>query len=139
MNSYLQIKGFLCQGNTIELLGGWSTLSFENKVEKIKNWLKKQIILSKEGTSNDPSFGEIRTSSFNKLQTISRKIQRQGQGPQKKERSWEQLRQGKQKENWYRIPKLETLAVESVFNMSRTLMQLTVKGQKGMNRTSPCK
>ncbi|MBW0493879.1 hypothetical protein O181_033594 [Austropuccinia psidii MF-1] len=73
MKAYLQIKGFLCQENTIELLGGWSPLSFKDKVKKIKNWLKKQIILSKEGTANDPSFGERRTSSVNKLQTISRK------------------------------------------------------------------
>ncbi|MBW0552400.1 hypothetical protein O181_092115 [Austropuccinia psidii MF-1] len=46
MNSYLHIKSFLGQEKTIELLGGWSPLSFKDKVKKIKNWLKNQILLS---------------------------------------------------------------------------------------------
>ncbi|MBW0589286.1 hypothetical protein O181_129001 [Austropuccinia psidii MF-1] len=46
MNSYLHIKSFLGQEKTIELLGGWSPLSFRDKVKKIKNWLKNQNLLS---------------------------------------------------------------------------------------------
>ncbi|MBW0572884.1 hypothetical protein O181_112599 [Austropuccinia psidii MF-1] len=46
MNSYLHIRSFLGQEKTIELLGGWSPLSCKDKVNKIKNWLKNQIILS---------------------------------------------------------------------------------------------
>ncbi|MBW0499408.1 hypothetical protein O181_039123 [Austropuccinia psidii MF-1] len=46
MNSYLYIKSFLGQENTIELLRGWSQLSCKEKVKKIKNWLKNQSILS---------------------------------------------------------------------------------------------
>ncbi|MBW0507555.1 hypothetical protein O181_047270 [Austropuccinia psidii MF-1] len=46
MNSYLQIKSFLGQEKTIELLGGWSPLYCKDKVKNIKNWLKNQGLLS---------------------------------------------------------------------------------------------
>ncbi|MBW0561309.1 hypothetical protein O181_101024 [Austropuccinia psidii MF-1] len=46
MSSYLHIKRFLGQEKTIELLGGWSTLSCKDKVKKMKNWLKNQSLLS---------------------------------------------------------------------------------------------
>ncbi|MBW0496289.1 hypothetical protein O181_036004 [Austropuccinia psidii MF-1] len=48
---------------------------------------------------------------------------------------------GKGKANWHgpypqghRIPKLETSAIESVFNMDRTLMEFTAKVKERMNR-----
>ncbi|MBW0484893.1 hypothetical protein O181_024608 [Austropuccinia psidii MF-1] len=53
---------------------------------------------------------------------------------------------GKVKANWhrpcqqgYRIPKLELSAVDSVFNMARTLMEFAAKEQARMNRTYPHK
>ncbi|MBW0477369.1 hypothetical protein O181_017084 [Austropuccinia psidii MF-1] len=53
---------------------------------------------------------------------------------------------GKGKENWhrpypqgYRIPRLESSAMDSVFNMARTLMEFTAKEQERMNRTFPGK
>ncbi|MBW0566755.1 hypothetical protein O181_106470 [Austropuccinia psidii MF-1] len=46
MTSYLHIKSFPGEEKTIELLGGWSTLSFKEKVIKKKNWLKNQSLLS---------------------------------------------------------------------------------------------
>ncbi|MBW0589933.1 hypothetical protein O181_129648 [Austropuccinia psidii MF-1] len=53
---------------------------------------------------------------------------------------------GKGKANWhrpypqgYRIPKLEPPAVDSVFNMARTLMEFTAKEQERMNRNFPKK
>ncbi|MBW0471121.1 hypothetical protein O181_010836 [Austropuccinia psidii MF-1] len=49
---------------------------------------------------------------------------------------------GKGKANWHRpypqghrIPKLQPSAVDSVFNMARTLMEFTAKEQERMNRT----
>ncbi|MBW0553980.1 hypothetical protein O181_093695 [Austropuccinia psidii MF-1] len=46
MNSYIHIKSFLGKEKTIELLKGWSPLSFKDKVKAIKNWLKNQSLLS---------------------------------------------------------------------------------------------
>ncbi|MBW0548788.1 hypothetical protein O181_088503 [Austropuccinia psidii MF-1] len=46
MNSYLHIKSFLGQENTIELLRGWSPFPCKDKVKKINNWLKNQSLLS---------------------------------------------------------------------------------------------
>ncbi|MBW0471882.1 hypothetical protein O181_011597 [Austropuccinia psidii MF-1] len=37
----------------------------------------------------------------------------------------------------YRIPKLEPSALDSVFNMAKTLMQFTAKEQERMDRTFP--
>ncbi|MBW0471728.1 hypothetical protein O181_011443 [Austropuccinia psidii MF-1] len=67
--------------------------------------------------------------------------------PQKKQKGPKNHQgKGKGKENWhrhypqgYRILKLETSTVDSVFNMARTLMEFTSKEQGRMNRTFPCK
>ncbi|MBW0463603.1 hypothetical protein O181_003318 [Austropuccinia psidii MF-1] len=68
-------------------------------------------------------------------------------GPQRKNKG-PNNHQGKVtgKENWhrpypqeYRIPKLEPSAVDSVFNMARTLMEFTAKEQERMNRSFPHK
>ncbi|MBW0585715.1 hypothetical protein O181_125430 [Austropuccinia psidii MF-1] len=56
-------------------------------------------------------------------------------GPQKKEKGFKNHKgKGKGKANWhkpypqgYRIPKLGPSAVDSVFNMARTLMEFTAK------------
>ncbi|MBW0583709.1 hypothetical protein O181_123424 [Austropuccinia psidii MF-1] len=68
-------------------------------------------------------------------------------GPQKKQKGPKNHQgKGKGKGNWhrpyqqgYRIPKLEPSAVDSAFNMSRTLMEFTAKDQEKMNRNFPCK
>ncbi|MBW0590981.1 hypothetical protein O181_130696 [Austropuccinia psidii MF-1] len=64
-------------------------------------------------------------------------------GPQKKQRGPKNHKiKGKAKANWhrpypqgYRISKLEPSAMDSVFNMARTLMKFTAKEQERMNRT----
>ncbi|MBW0520017.1 hypothetical protein O181_059732 [Austropuccinia psidii MF-1] len=48
INSYLHIKSFLGQEKTIELLAGWRPLSYKDKVKKIYNLFKNQILLSVE-------------------------------------------------------------------------------------------
>ncbi|MBW0510938.1 hypothetical protein O181_050653 [Austropuccinia psidii MF-1] len=68
-------------------------------------------------------------------------------GPQKKQRGPKNHHsKGKGKANQhrpypkgYRIPKLEASAVDSVFKMTRNLMEFTFKGQERMNRTFPKK
>ncbi|MBW0581950.1 hypothetical protein O181_121665 [Austropuccinia psidii MF-1] len=68
-------------------------------------------------------------------------------GPQKKKEGPKNHQgKGKGKANWhrpspqgYRIPKLEPSAVDSGFNMARTLMEFTAKEQERMKKTFPCK
>ncbi|MBW0503674.1 hypothetical protein O181_043389 [Austropuccinia psidii MF-1] len=68
-------------------------------------------------------------------------------GPQRKQRGPKNHQgKGKGKNNWkrpysqgYRILKLEPSAVESVFNMARTLMEFTAKEQERIKRTFSCK
>ncbi|MBW0510382.1 hypothetical protein O181_050097 [Austropuccinia psidii MF-1] len=101
MNSYLHIKSFLGQEKTIELLGGWSPLSLKDKVKKMKNWLKKQSLLSIDQKKELEMTPEV---SNNKPK-----------GPQKKQKGPNNHQgKGKGKANWhrpnpqgYRIPKLE--------------------------------
>ncbi|MBW0572706.1 hypothetical protein O181_112421 [Austropuccinia psidii MF-1] len=68
-------------------------------------------------------------------------------GPQKKKKGLKNHQgKGKGKGNWhrpypqgYRIPKWEPSAVDSVFNMSKTLMEFTAKEQERMNSNFPRK
>ncbi|MBW0513126.1 hypothetical protein O181_052841 [Austropuccinia psidii MF-1] len=68
-------------------------------------------------------------------------------GPHKKKKcSKNHQVKRKGKENWhrpyqqgYRIPRLDPSAVDSVFNMARTLMEFTGKEQERINRTFPGK
>ncbi|MBW0583749.1 hypothetical protein O181_123464 [Austropuccinia psidii MF-1] len=109
-------------------------------VEEPKSFIYRQ----EEGVENDPSFQERRPRGINKLQKVSRD---EHKGPQKKQIGPKNNQgQGKGRPNWhrpspqgYRIPKVEPSAVDSVFNMARTLMELNAKEQERMNRTFPCK
>ncbi|MBW0590506.1 hypothetical protein O181_130221 [Austropuccinia psidii MF-1] len=149
MNSYLHIKSFLGKEKTIELLGGWSFLSFKDKVKKIKNWLKNQSVLSieqKKELEMTPAFeteAPVASTSSKPAPEVSKD---KPKGPQTKRSPKNHQGKGKGKANWhrpylqgYRIPKLEPSAVDSVFNMARTLMEFTAKEQERMNRTFPCK
>ncbi|MBW0563796.1 hypothetical protein O181_103511 [Austropuccinia psidii MF-1] len=68
-------------------------------------------------------------------------------GPQRKQKGPENHQgKGKGEANWhrpyphgYRIRKLEPSALESVFNMARTLMEFTAKEKERINRTFPRK
>ncbi|MBW0509080.1 hypothetical protein O181_048795 [Austropuccinia psidii MF-1] len=150
MNSYLNIKSFLGQEKTIELLEGWSPLSSKEKVKKIKNWLKNQSLLSidqkkeLEMTQVLETEGPVASTSSKPAAEV---FKDKPKGPQNKERC-PKNHQGKvkRKANWhrpypqgYRIPKLEPSVMDSLFNMTRTLMQFTSKEQERMKRTFPCK
>ncbi|MBW0512108.1 hypothetical protein O181_051823 [Austropuccinia psidii MF-1] len=148
MNSYLHIKSFLGQEKTIEPFGGWSPFSCKDKFKNIKNWLKNQSLLfidQKKELEMTPALETEGPSGIYQLQTSSRSVHRQAQRTSEEaERSQEPSRQGPNKANWhrpypqgYRIPKLEPSAVDSVFNMARTLMEFTLKEQERMNRTFP--
>ncbi|MBW0577241.1 hypothetical protein O181_116956 [Austropuccinia psidii MF-1] len=149
MNSYLHIKNFLVQEKTIELLGGWSPLSFKDKVKKRKNWFKNQSILSvdqKKELEMTPALEEGPVM-FTSSKPAAEASKGKPKGPQKKKKD-SKNHQGKRKgkENWHRpypqeymIPKLEPSAMDSVFNMARTLMEFTAKEQERMNKTFPRK
>ncbi|MBW0574381.1 hypothetical protein O181_114096 [Austropuccinia psidii MF-1] len=137
MNPYLHVKSFLGQEKNIGLLGGWSPFSCKDKVKKIKNWLNNQSLLSidqKKELEITPALEEgpvASTSSKPAPETFKEKPK----GPQRK-KEVPKNHQGKVKgkQNWrrpypqgYRIPKLEPSAMDSVFNIARTLMELTAK------------
>ncbi|MBW0589180.1 hypothetical protein O181_128895, partial [Austropuccinia psidii MF-1] len=150
MNSYLHIKSFLGQEKTIELLGGWSSLYCKEKVKKIKNWLKNQSLLSIDQEKEPEMTTALETEA--PVASTSSKPAPEGskdkpKEPQKKQRgSKSHQSKGRGKANWhrpypqgYRIPKLEPSAMESVFNIARTLMEFTAKEQERMKKTFPKK
>ncbi|MBW0586226.1 hypothetical protein O181_125941, partial [Austropuccinia psidii MF-1] len=144
MTSYLHIKSFLGQEKTIELLGGWSPLFCKDKVKKIKNWLKNQSLLSIDQKKELEMTPALETESP-VASTSSKSVQGQAQRTSEEaEISKNHQSKGKGKANWqrpdpqgYRIPKLQPSAMDSIFNMARTLMEFTGKEQERMNRTFP--
>ncbi|MBW0559978.1 hypothetical protein O181_099693 [Austropuccinia psidii MF-1] len=150
MNSYLHIKNFLGQEKTIELLGGCSSLSCKYKVKKIKNWLKNQSLLSidqKKELEMTPALETEAPVASTICKPDPEVSKDKPKGPQKKQIGPKNHQsKGKGKANWhrpypqgYRIPELEPSAIDSVFNMARTLMEFTAKEQERMNRTFPKK
>ncbi|MBW0535733.1 hypothetical protein O181_075448 [Austropuccinia psidii MF-1] len=149
-NSYLHIKSFLGQEKTIELLGGWSSFSCKDKVKNIKNWLNYQSLLSidqKKEFEMTPALeteGPVASTSSKPTPDVSKDKPKR---PQKKQKGFKNRQgKGKIKANWhrhypqgYRIPKLNPSAVDSVFNMARTLMTFTDKEQERMHRNFTCK
>ncbi|MBW0573009.1 hypothetical protein O181_112724 [Austropuccinia psidii MF-1] len=150
MNSYLHIKIFLGQEKTIDLLQGWIPFSCKDKVKKIDNWLKNQSLLSidqKNQLQTTPALEKecpvVSTTSKSAPEMSKDKLK----GPQMKKKGPKNHQgKGKGKYNYhrrypqeYRIPKLEPSAVNSDFNMARTLMEFTAKEQETMNMIFQCK
>ncbi|MBW0571346.1 hypothetical protein O181_111061 [Austropuccinia psidii MF-1] len=134
MNSYSHIKSVPCK----------------DKVKKIKNWLKKQSLLSidqKKELEMTPALETEAPLASTSSKPAAEVSKDKPKGPQKKQRCPNNRPgKGKGKANWhrpypqgYRIPKLEPSAVDSVFNMARTLMEFTAKEVERMKRTFPCK
>ncbi|MBW0579174.1 hypothetical protein O181_118889 [Austropuccinia psidii MF-1] len=148
MKSYFHIKSFMGPEKIIELLGGQSPLSFKENVKNIKNWLKKQSILSIDQkkelqmTSALEKAGPVASTSSKQAEELPKE---KNKGLQKSQKgSTGNNKKGKGKANWhrtypqgYRIPKLEPSAMESVFNMARTLIELTAKEQDRIKRSFP--
>ncbi|MBW0586798.1 hypothetical protein O181_126513 [Austropuccinia psidii MF-1] len=78
MNSYLHIKIFLGQEKTIELLGGWSSLSCKDEVTKTKNWLKNQG-LSSIDQKKELEMTPVLETEAPVASTSSRSVSRQAQ------------------------------------------------------------
>ncbi|MBW0557983.1 hypothetical protein O181_097698 [Austropuccinia psidii MF-1] len=150
MNTYLHVKSFLGQEKTIELLGGWSPLSCKDKVKKINNWLKNQSFSSidqKKELEMTPALekeGPVASTSSRPAPEVSKDKPKRPQNKQRGPKNHQGKGNGKGSWNrpyaqGYRIPKSEPSALESVFNMARTLMEFTTKEQERTNRTFPCK
>ncbi|MBW0473039.1 hypothetical protein O181_012754 [Austropuccinia psidii MF-1] len=120
------------------------------KVKKIKSLLNNQNILSidqkkeLEMTPDLETEGPVASRSSKPAPEVWKD---KPKGPQKKKKGPKNHQgKGKGKGNWhrpypqgYRIPRLEPSAIDSVFNMARTLMEFTAKEQEKMIRTFPRK
>ncbi|MBW0526778.1 hypothetical protein O181_066493, partial [Austropuccinia psidii MF-1] len=124
MNSYLHIKSFLGQEKNLERLADQ------------KRELEMTQALETEGPVASISYKPAPEVSKNKPK-----------GSQKKQRGLKTHQgKGKDKANWhrpypqgYRTPKLEHSAMDSVFDMARTLMEFPVKENERRHRTFPHK
>ncbi|MBW0570844.1 hypothetical protein O181_110559 [Austropuccinia psidii MF-1] len=117
------------QEKTIEILGGWSSFFFKDKVKRIKNWLKNQTLLS----IYQKKELEL-TLAFKKegpvVSTSSRKVQRQAQ------RTSEEAEREKEEPIGTDFTHKGTgSAVDGIVNMARTLMEFTAKEQDKMKKT----
>ncbi|MBW0582245.1 hypothetical protein O181_121960 [Austropuccinia psidii MF-1] len=114
MNSYLHIKSFLYQKKEFEI-----TPALE-KEGPVKSTSSKPV----------PEVCKDKPKGPQKKQRGPKSHQGKGKGKAKRKRPYQQ---------GYRIPKVEPSAMDSVFNMAQTLMELTAKKQERMNRTFQCK
>ncbi|MBW0556807.1 hypothetical protein O181_096522 [Austropuccinia psidii MF-1] len=106
--------------------------------QKIKNWLKNQSLVSvdqKKELEITPALETevpVASTSSKPAPEVSKEKPKR---PEKKQRGPKNHKgKGKGKSNWhrpypqgYRIPKLELSAMDSVFNMARTLIGFTAK------------
>ncbi|MBW0483964.1 hypothetical protein O181_023679 [Austropuccinia psidii MF-1] len=150
MNYYLNIKIFLSQEKTIDLLGGWSPLSCKEKLKKINNWLKNPTLLyihQKKELEMTPALeteGPVASTSSKQASEVSKDKRKRPQKKKKGPKNHQGKGKGKANRNrpypqGYRIPKLEFSAMNSVFNIARTLMEFTAKEQERMKRNFPSK
>ncbi|MBW0581595.1 hypothetical protein O181_121310 [Austropuccinia psidii MF-1] len=149
MNSYLQVKKFMGPEKTEDLLRGWTPMSCKGQVQKIKSWLNNQSILSEEqkkklaqGKENSPVEAPQASTSNNPPQKVPNK---QKQSPKRNQKG-KQKAKGKAKYKWnrtypqnYRISKKEKTAMDNVFHIARTLMELKNKEEERMNQSFPKK
>ncbi|MBW0591328.1 hypothetical protein O181_131043 [Austropuccinia psidii MF-1] len=129
---------------TEELLKGWTPMSSKGQVQQIKAWLKNQSMLSEDkkklaqGKDNTPvEAPQASTSKIppqqvrNKPNKTPKTIQK---GKQKAKPKW-----NKPYPQNYRIPKKEKTAMDSVFNMARTLIEFKNKEEERLNQSFPKK
>ncbi|MBW0500394.1 hypothetical protein O181_040109 [Austropuccinia psidii MF-1] len=48
MNFYIEVRKFMGPEKTKDLLNGWTPMSCKRQVQKIKDWLRNQSILSED-------------------------------------------------------------------------------------------
>ncbi|MBW0542293.1 hypothetical protein O181_082008, partial [Austropuccinia psidii MF-1] len=143
INSYPQVKKFMGPKKTEELMKGWTPMSCKGQVHKIKAWLKNQSMLSEDRKKKlAPGKENIPVEA---PQASARKRPPQ-QVPKKPKQTPKTNQKGKAKPKWnkpysqnYRIPKEEKIAMDNVFNMARTLMELKNKEEERSSQYFPKK
>ncbi|MBW0533266.1 hypothetical protein O181_072981 [Austropuccinia psidii MF-1] len=144
MNSYIQVEKFMGPEKTEELLRGWTTMSCKGQVLHIKAWLKNQSMFSgdqkkklAQGKDNSPVEAPQVSTSKNTPQQVPNKDK---QTPKRNQKGKKKAKV-KAKPKWnkpypqnYRIPKKEKTAMDNVFNIARTLMELKNKEEERLNQ-----
>ncbi|MBW0592446.1 hypothetical protein O181_132161 [Austropuccinia psidii MF-1] len=114
MNSYLNVRRFLGHPNTCKLLNGWHSLMEKKKMMlSSAEWRKKNPSPPKQVPKTAPV---ARSSNSN----VKKKPQAQNKGKGKAPAT-------KPYSQGYRSPKIQQEAMENVFQMARTMMELQKK------------
>ncbi|MBW0512337.1 hypothetical protein O181_052052, partial [Austropuccinia psidii MF-1] len=119
MNSYLTVRILLGHPNTCKLLNGWHPLiKKKNMMLLAAEWRKPNPPPPKQVPKTAP-VDRSRNSNVRKQPKAQNKGK--GKAPAKKP-----YRQG------YRIPKIQQDAIENVFHLARTMMELQKKEEAGL-------
>ncbi|MBW0581030.1 hypothetical protein O181_120745 [Austropuccinia psidii MF-1] len=114
MNSYLTVRKFLGHPNTCKLLNGWHPLMKKNNMMLLTaEWRKNSPPPSKQVPRPAPV-----ASSSNSNMKKQPQTQNKGKGKAPAPKPYSQ---------GYRIPKIQQDAMENVFQMARTMMELQKK------------
>ncbi|MBW0551839.1 hypothetical protein O181_091554 [Austropuccinia psidii MF-1] len=116
MNSWHILRKLLKEEEIGRYSNGWNPLSSKPKIKKLKEYHAKKREESKE---------EAPVASTSKPQAN----QLPQDGKKNKKKHWR-----KPYSPSYRIPKIQKGAMENVFNMARTLMELKDKEEKRMRQ-----
>ncbi|MBW0574826.1 hypothetical protein O181_114541 [Austropuccinia psidii MF-1] len=116
MNSWHILKRFLTEEEIVVYSNGWNPLSSKPQIKKIKEYHSKKREASKEAAP---------VASTNKPQANQ---------PPKKGRKRKRIG-GNHIPQAARIPKIPKDAMDNVFNMARTFMELKEKEEQGMRQT----
>ncbi|MBW0570529.1 hypothetical protein O181_110244 [Austropuccinia psidii MF-1] len=114
MNSWHILKKFLKEEKIVRYSNGWNTLSSKPQIKKIKEYHSKKREARKE-EAPVPS-----TSNFQANQLPQ-------EGKKNKNKNWRKAYSPS-----YRIPKIQKDAMDNVFNMARTLIELKDKEEQRM-------
>ncbi|MBW0537499.1 hypothetical protein O181_077214 [Austropuccinia psidii MF-1] len=112
MNSWNILKRFLKEEEIVRYSNNWNPLSSKPQNKKIKDWHNKKREASKE-EAPEPSTRKPQGS------------QPPSEGQKNKRKNWRKPYYPR-----YRIPRIQNDALENVFNMARTLMELKEKEEQ---------
>ncbi|MBW0552971.1 hypothetical protein O181_092686 [Austropuccinia psidii MF-1] len=134
---------------TEDLLKGWTPMSCKGQVQQIKAWLKNQSMFSEDqkkklaqGKDNSP----VEAPQAFRSKTLPQQVPKKGKQTTNNNQKGKQKPKGKAKPKWnqpypqnYRIPKKGKTAMDNVFNIARTLMELKNKEEERINQSFPKK